>query len=126
MNTRVAASFAAATSSRASCYRIVQIVRRSKMKIETEIPRTLEAWAAAAGETFTFHAARMRRKRVSKGQLEEIDSRSGRHATAIDQFDTLTGKPVPTAVADTIGAMQRDFAPRRQVPGAGSLLSAAD
>ena len=61
-------------------YRIGQIVPSSNVTMETEIPAMLRAREMAAPERFTFHSSRMRMKKVTKEELEAMDSDSDRCA----------------------------------------------
>lgn len=58
--------------------RIGQIVPSSNTTMETEIPAMLRAREGT--ETFTFHSARMRMKRVSQEDLAAMDAQSDRCA----------------------------------------------
>ncbi len=61
-------------------YRIGQIVPSSNTTMETEIPAMLLARQAVRPERFTFHASRMRMKKVVKAELEAMDRDSDRCA----------------------------------------------
>jgi len=56
-----------------SSYRVGLIVPSSNVTMETEIPALLRAYEAAAGVSFTFHAARMRMKKVTAETLLAMD-----------------------------------------------------
>lgn len=60
--------------------RIGQIVPSSNVTMETEIPALLRAREAIAPERFTFHASRMRMKKVTKEELAAMDADSDRCA----------------------------------------------
>ncbi|MEF7613809.1 Asp/Glu racemase [Aquincola sp. MAHUQ-54] len=60
--------------------RIGQIVPSSNTTMETEIPTILRAREAVAAERFTFHASRMRMKKVTKEELAAMDADSDRCA----------------------------------------------
>jgi maleate isomerase len=60
--------------------RIGQIVPSSNTTMETEIPAMFRAREAVAPERFTFHASRMRMKRVTKDELAAMDRDSDRCA----------------------------------------------
>lgn len=60
--------------------RIGQIVPSSNITMETEIPAMLTARQAVRPERFTFHAARMRMKHVTKDELARMDGESDRCA----------------------------------------------
>lgn len=61
-------------------YRIGQIVPSSNVTMETEIPALLRLREMIAPERFTFHAARMRMKHVTKEELSSMDAASDRCA----------------------------------------------
>jgi len=61
-------------------FRIGQIVPSSNVTMETEIPAMLRAREAILPERFTFHAARMRMKTVTKEELAMMDGDSDRCA----------------------------------------------
>jgi maleate isomerase len=61
-------------------YRIGQIVPSSNTTMETEIPAMLQARQAVRAERFTFHASRMRMKKVVKEELAAMDAESDRCA----------------------------------------------
>lgn len=61
-------------------FRIGQIVPSSNTTMETEIPAMLLARQAVRPERFTFHASRMRMKKVVKAELEAMDRDSDRCA----------------------------------------------
>ncbi len=58
--------------------RVGLIVPSSNVTMETEIPEMLRRRAEIAPETFTFHASRMRMRRVTKDELIEMDEDSDR------------------------------------------------
>jgi len=60
--------------------RIGQIVPSSNTTMETEIPAMLRARETVEPERFTFHSSRMRMKKVTKEELERMDSDSDRCA----------------------------------------------
>jgi maleate isomerase len=60
--------------------RIGQIVPSSNVTMETEIPALLRAREGVAPERFTFHASRMRMKKVTKEELAAMDADSDRCA----------------------------------------------
>ena len=60
--------------------RVGMIVPSSNTTMETEIPAMLRARAAVAPERFTFHASRMRMKRVTREELAAMDADSDRCA----------------------------------------------
>ena len=60
--------------------RVGQIVPSSNTTMETEIPALLRAREHVAPERFTFHASRMRMKKVVKEELEAMDRDSDRCA----------------------------------------------
>jgi maleate isomerase len=61
-------------------YRIGQIVPSSNTTMETEIPAMFRARESVEPERFTFHASRMRMKKVTKAELEAMDRDSDRCA----------------------------------------------
>jgi maleate isomerase len=61
-------------------YRIGQIVPSSNVTMETEIPAMLHARETILPERFTFHASRMRMKKVTKEELVAMDGDSDRCA----------------------------------------------
>jgi len=61
-------------------YRIGQIVPSSNITMETEVPAVFRARENFHPEKFTFHSSRMRMKKVSKEELEKMDSDSLRCA----------------------------------------------
>lgn len=61
-------------------YRIGQIVPSSNVTMETEIPALLTARQQILPERFSFHSARMRMKKVTKGELAAMDAESDRCA----------------------------------------------
>src|SRR5499425_3866693 len=63
--------------------RIGQIVPSSNTTMETEIPAMLRKREAVEPERFTFHSSRMRMKKVTKEELEAMDSDSGRCAAEL-------------------------------------------
>ena len=63
-----------------SHYRVGQIVPSSNTTMETEVPAMLLARQAIRPERFTFHASRMRMKKVVKEELEAMDRDSDRCA----------------------------------------------
>jgi maleate isomerase len=60
--------------------RIGQIVPSSNLTMEREIPAMLRAREVVLPERFSFHSSRMRMKRVTKEELEAMDSDSDRCA----------------------------------------------
>jgi maleate isomerase len=60
--------------------RIGQIVPSSNVTMETEIPAMLRARETVLPERFTFHASRMRMKKVTKEELAAMDADSDRCA----------------------------------------------
>jgi len=64
----------------ARSYRIGQIVPSSNTTMETEIPAVLRARQTVAPERFTFHSSRMRKRKVTKEELEAMDKDSDRCA----------------------------------------------
>lgn len=64
-------------------FRIGQIVPSSNVTMEKEIPAMLRARELVAPERFTFHASRMRMKRVTKEELEAMDRDSDRCAAEL-------------------------------------------
>jgi len=67
----------------ARSFRIGQIVPSSNTTMETEIPAMLLARQAILPERFTFHASRMRMKKVVKEELEAMDRDSDRCAVEL-------------------------------------------
>lgn len=63
--------------------RVGLIVPSSNVTMETEIPEMLRRRAEVAPETFTFHASRMRMRRVTKDELVEMDEDSDRCAVEL-------------------------------------------
>jgi maleate isomerase len=63
-----------------TAYRIGQIVPSSNTTMETEIPAILRAREAVAPERFTFHASRMRMRKVTPEELAAMDRDSDRCA----------------------------------------------
>ncbi|ATA55580.1 Asp/Glu racemase [Variovorax boronicumulans] len=61
-------------------FRIGQIVPSSNTTMETEIPAILRAREAVAPERFSFHASRMRMKKVTREELAAMDADSDRCA----------------------------------------------
>ncbi len=59
-----------------SRYRIGQIVPSSNVTMETEIPALLRARESVLPERFSFHAARMRMKHVTKRELDAMDNQA--------------------------------------------------
>ena len=65
-------------------YRVGQIVPSSNTTMETEIPKFLNAYAAARGDVaFSFHSSRMRMKHVRKEELAAMDRDSHRCAAEL-------------------------------------------
>jgi maleate isomerase len=64
-----------------SSHRIGLLVPSSNTTMETEVPEVLRRVAAATGEQFTFHSARMRMKTVEPSQLAAMNADADR-ATA--------------------------------------------
>ena len=65
-------------------FRIGQIVPSSNTTMETEIPAILRAREAVIpDERFTFHASRMRMKKVTKEELAKMDADSDRCAAEL-------------------------------------------
>lgn len=63
--------------------RIGQIVPSSNTTMETEVPALLRAREKVAPERFTFHASRMRMKKVTPDELERMDRDSDRCAVEL-------------------------------------------
>lgn len=63
-----------------SPFRIGQIVPSSNTTMETEIPAMLRSREGMLPERFTFHASRMRMKKVTKEELAQMDGDSDRCA----------------------------------------------
>jgi maleate isomerase len=61
-------------------YRIGQIVPSSNITMETEIPAMFRFREGVEPERFTFHSSRMRMKKVTKKELEQMDSQADRCA----------------------------------------------
>lgn len=61
-------------------YRVGQIVPSSNTTMETEIPTILRVRETSQPERFTFHASRMRMKKVTKEELVAMDADSDRCA----------------------------------------------
>src|SRR5258706_5457067 len=64
-------------------FRIGQIVPSSNTTMETEIPAMLRAREAVEPARFTFHASRLRMKKVTKEELAAMDADSGRCAAEL-------------------------------------------
>src|ERR1700748_1253740 len=64
-------------------YRIGQIVPSSNTTMETEIPAMLRLRETIRPERFTFHASRMRMKKVVKEELAAMDADSDRCAVEL-------------------------------------------
>jgi maleate isomerase len=67
----------------ARTYRIGQIVPSSNTTMETEIPAMLRARETVEPERFSFHASRMRMKKVTKEELAAMDADSDRCAAEL-------------------------------------------
>ncbi|WP_043284048.1 maleate cis-trans isomerase family protein [Paraburkholderia oxyphila] len=59
-------------------YRIGQVVPSSNVTMETEIPLILGRRQTVLPETFSFHASRMRMKKVTREELAAMDASAGR------------------------------------------------
>lgn len=57
-------------------YRIGQIVPSSNVTMEIEVPAIFRARESISPERFTFHSSRMRMKKVTKEELEQMDRMS--------------------------------------------------
>ena len=68
-------------------YRIGQIVPSSNTTMETEIPAMLRAREAIRDERFSFHSSRMRMQKVTREQLEAMDTDSLRCAAELADAD---------------------------------------
>lgn len=64
-------------------YRIGQIVPSSNITMETEIPAMFRAREGVEPERFTFHSSRMRMKKVTKQELEQMDAQADRCAVEL-------------------------------------------
>jgi maleate isomerase len=83
--------------------RLGLIVPSSNVTMETEIPEMLRRRGEVAPETFTFHASRMRMRRVTKDELIEMDEDSDR--CTVELSDT---RPDAFAYACLIAIMAQD------------------
>lgn len=61
-------------------FRVGQIVPSSNTTMETEVPQLLRGHGLLTGAQFSFHASRMRMKRVTKDELAAMDADSDRCA----------------------------------------------
>lgn len=61
-------------------FRVGQIVPSSNITMETEIPAMLQSRHTIHPERFTFHSSRMRMKKVTKEELEQMDQQADRCA----------------------------------------------
>ena len=93
----------------AQTFRIGQIVPSSNTTMETEIPSMLRAREQHLPERFTFHSSRMRMKRVSPEELQEMNKEGLRCAAELAdaQVDVMSTACLVAIMAQGFGYHRR-------------------